>query len=179
VRTATSGPLEQVELQSARVGFRSEPGAIQSSMRSQAKQRIQMIRGAAIAVACGILVFAGSLLFLSVTAPVTRTIHVRWIPGTSAEQRGEREQRLGLEQGELAEGRTWVYEIREPTAEELKALVRDEMVEDTHGFDRETLELPPSRTARRAFPFGLWTAIVTGIALLLRGARNRLIRWSR
>ena len=135
--------------------------------------RTRIAKGALIAMSCGVLAFAGRVAFLSATAPVNRTVNVRWIPGTTAEQRGQSEQRLDLGQGRLVDGTTWTYQLREPTAENLEAITRDAVVEDTHGFDRETFEFPPSRVARRALPLGIWTAVAAGIALLLRWAGNR------
>jgi hypothetical protein len=132
-----------------------------------------MAKGALIAMSCGVLAFSGRVAFLLATVPANRTVNVRWIAGISAEQRGESEQRLGLGQGRLSEGTTWIYELLKPTAEDLEAITLEPIVEDTHGFDRETFELPPSRAVQGSLPLGIWTAIAAGLVLLIRWVGNR------
>ena len=51
------------------------------------------------------------------------------------------EQSLGLERAEHLVETTWRYRLPEPSTDRLHAIVTHEMVEDTHGFDRATLEL--------------------------------------
>ncbi len=168
LRDSTGSQLDLLEPLGPRVGIHGKSSGFRKMMRSLRIQRAQMAKGALIAMSCGLLAFAGGLALLP-----DRRIHVRWIPGISVVERGESEQRLGLGRGRLVDGRTWDYGIQEPTEEDLRALVRDEIVEDTHGFDRETFELPPSDLVQRALPIGIWTAIVAGIALILRWAANR------
>ena len=76
---------------------------------------------------------------VEVDPPIYPLIHVRWTNSLDARGRVEAEERLALRGGVHLDGRTWGYDVdRHPDA--LTALVRDPLVDDTHGFDRHTLE---------------------------------------
>ena len=65
-------------------------------------------------------------------------INVRWASGVDDGQRRQVEQRFGLANGVLDEGRTWRYAATDPSPANMLALSADPAVEDTHGFDRLT-----------------------------------------
>ena len=66
------------------------------------------------------------------------TVHVRWAPGVTDEDRMAREQRYQLLEGVQQEGRTWRYAWGDVSAANGVALINDAAVEDTHGLDRGT-----------------------------------------
>jgi hypothetical protein len=71
------------------------------------------------------------------TAPGDVRINVRWKPISDEERRGG-ELRYGLEGGEPLDGATWTYAIRDTSLRNIESLIRDPLVEDTHGLDRTT-----------------------------------------
>ena len=68
-------------------------------------------------------------------------VHVRWADSVDAALRTTLEQSLGLVRAEHFVETTWRYRLPDPSPDRLHAIVTHEMVEDTHGFDRATLEL--------------------------------------
>ena len=68
-------------------------------------------------------------------------VHVDWVDTLGETQRTAIARSLGLERAEYHEGTTWKYRMPDATPDRLRALVEHEMVEDTHGFDRATLDL--------------------------------------
>ena len=64
-------------------------------------------------------------------------INVRWEP-IPDDQRGDRESRYQLAKGEQRDSVTWSYVLQDASAENIKALVSDPLVSDTHGLDRTT-----------------------------------------
>ena len=68
-------------------------------------------------------------------------IRVRWVATLDDAQRRVHEQTLGLTRAEHHEGSTWRYRVPAASPDRLRTIVNHEMVEDTHGFDRATLEL--------------------------------------
>ena len=68
-------------------------------------------------------------------------INVRWSDSVDAALRTTLEQSLGLVRAEHLVETTWRYRLPDPSPDRLRAIVTHEMVEDTHGFDRATLEL--------------------------------------
>ena len=69
------------------------------------------------------------------------SIHVRWAPGVEDTVRQEAEQRYHLSEGELLEGRTWAYTLNDRSRTNIRALVSDAVIEDTHDIDRSALAL--------------------------------------
>ena len=51
------------------------------------------------------------------------------------------EQSLGLVRAEHDGETTWRYRLPDPSPDRLRTIANHAMVEDTHGFDRATLEL--------------------------------------
>ena len=69
-------------------------------------------------------------------------VHVRWADSVDAALRTTLEQSLGLVvRAEHSAETTWRYRLPDPSPDRLRAIVNHAMVEDTHGFDRATLEL--------------------------------------
>jgi hypothetical protein len=62
-------------------------------------------------------------------------INVRWEP-IPDDQRGDRESRYQLAGGEQRDSATWSYVLQDASAGNIKALVSDPLVNDTHGLDR-------------------------------------------
>jgi hypothetical protein len=63
-------------------------------------------------------------------------VHVRWAASTDDATRQQLERRYSLEQGEVREERTWGYALRELSRDNVRALVQDRSVEDTHQIHR-------------------------------------------
>ena len=131
-------------------------------------------------------VLAGALL-LAVAALVDVTIveprvHVRWRDAVTDSERQAREANYGLAAGQVVEGTTWRYEIRDPSPQNVEALIRDPLVADTAYIDRATLEVPGREVdvsfarARQLVgpdPFGfvqLQSGLLLGAAALLAWA---------
>ena len=68
-------------------------------------------------------------------------ILVRWVETLGDAQRMALERSLGLYRAEHSDGSTWRYRLPEASQDRLRAIVNHEMVADTHGFDRASLEL--------------------------------------
>ena len=68
-------------------------------------------------------------------------IHVRWVETLGEARRTMLERALGLYRGEHTEGTTWRYRVPDASPVRLRAIVAHEMVADTSGFDRGSLEL--------------------------------------
>lgn len=63
-------------------------------------------------------------------------VNVRWAPAVADAARHRLEQRYGLSQGELREGRTWGYALTDLSRDNIRTLVGDAAVEDTHQIHR-------------------------------------------
>ena len=68
-------------------------------------------------------------------------VHVRWADSVDAALRTTLEQSLGLVRAEHVGETTWRYRLPDPSPDRLRTIANHAMVEDTHGFDRATLEL--------------------------------------
>ena len=78
-------------------------------------------------------------------------IHVRWIETLEETQRTAIERSIGLYRAEHTEGTTWRYRVPDSSPQRLRAIVNHDMVADTNGFDRGSLELDaPGRRGRAA-----------------------------
>jgi hypothetical protein len=64
-------------------------------------------------------------------------VNIRWTSGLSDGDRQEREARYHLEEGERRDGTTWRYRLRDTSRSNLRTILKDAAVEDTHGIDRE------------------------------------------
>ena len=85
---------------------------------------------------------------------VAPTIGVRWAAGLSPAERGELERTYGLTNGRPSDrdptGRSWSYELDDPSPANVGGLVRDRRVDDTDGLDRRAGRLDREREAALA-----------------------------
>ncbi len=65
-----------------------------------------------------------------------------------AQQRRDREVRYRLVAGRLVEGTTWTYVLRDVSRANIESLVRDPLVDDTHGLSRATFTADAPRWLR-------------------------------
>jgi hypothetical protein len=65
-------------------------------------------------------------------------VNVRWAAALSDAERQQLETRYRLLDPELREGSTWRYRVHNLPDEDIRALLREPAVEDTHGLDRQT-----------------------------------------
>src|SRR5688572_17321914 len=63
-------------------------------------------------------------------------VHVRWAPKTDEGIRRELEERFSLTDGELRDSPTWGYVLTDVSRDNIRALVMDPAVEDTHQLHR-------------------------------------------
>lgn len=73
-------------------------------------------------------------------APEPR-IRVRWSPAVQDAERRERESRYQLANGLMVDDSTWSYVVTDASGRNLRALISDPLVADTHGIDRHGGEL--------------------------------------
>jgi len=76
-------------------------------------------------------------------------VNVRWAPPVQESERLEFERTLGLLEGAPVDGRTWAYDLRDPSRSTVEALVTHPLVEDTHHIDRATREVSVDAPAGR------------------------------
>jgi hypothetical protein len=74
-------------------------------------------------------------------------VHVRWAPTVDAAGRAQMERTYKLTRGELREGNTWGYYVTDVSSANLRALVENPGVEDTHNIHRTAFRI--WRTAPR------------------------------
>ena len=79
-------------------------------------------------------------------------IRVRWVETLEDARRTKLERALGLYRAEHTEGTTWRYQVPNASPQRLRTIVAHDMVADTNGFDRRSLELnaPADDIARLA-----------------------------
>jgi hypothetical protein len=88
-------------------------------------------------------------------------VHVRWAESVDAPTQRRLERQYGLEQPELREGRTWGYALTNLSRDNVRALVTDSAVDDTHQIHRTAFRVGyfaprlPYRTAHPWIPVGL------------------------
>jgi hypothetical protein len=88
------------------------------------------------------------LLAIGRGAPDTgAVVNVRWRTAT-AEERREREGRFQLLGGTAVEGTTWTYRLHDTSRSNIESLVRDPLVEDTNGIDRNDFVVASDRLLR-------------------------------
>jgi hypothetical protein len=73
-------------------------------------------------------------------------VHVRWQAGIELETRHRLETRFQLTGGELLDGTTWRYVLTDPSRSNVRALVSEPVVEDTHHIDRRNGTIAESAT---------------------------------
>ena len=95
-------------------------------------------------------------------------VHVRWAPTVDAAGRAQMERTYSLTGGELREGTTWGYYVTDLSSANLRALVENPGVEDTHNIHRTAFRI--WRTAPRGDYLGTrppW--IASTLELLIPG----------
>jgi len=113
-------------------------------------------------------------------------IHVRWAPELTEAQRVELERRFRLRDGEQTDSRTWNYRLADLSTANVRALVRDQQVEDTAGLDRnayrplsELSAIQRHRTALLIASSAIVGAIVFGVfpvlSVMLTAAARRAV----
>ena len=102
----------------------------------------------------GLLLLAVALPFVArmLAGPRGAVVHVRWQPSVTAADRQELEEQFHLADGAQLDAETWRYDLIDPSAGNISALVGEPAAADTHNIDRPTGSLVPdaSRTNRRA-----------------------------
>ena len=95
-------------------------------------------------------------------------VHVRWASAVNAAGREQMERTYHLTRGELREGTTWGYYVTDVSAANLRALVENPAVEDTHNIHRTAFRI--WRTAPRADYLGTRPAwVASALELLVPG----------
>jgi hypothetical protein len=68
-------------------------------------------------------------------------VHVRWAPSADEATQAQVERTHGLKRVEFREQRTWLYSLTDVSSENIRDLVRNPAVEDTHHIDRKKFTL--------------------------------------
>jgi hypothetical protein len=77
-------------------------------------------------------------------------IHIRWAPALDAGTRMQLEARFHLADGDRLDTSTWRYDLLDPSNDNIRSLVSNSAVEDTHGLDRARFSVSTAaRTGRR------------------------------
>lgn len=109
-------------------------------------------------LASGLLVTAGYWLYPRVFPP---PIHVRWAPNVLAGDQKQAEQQFHLQGGTLVEGRTRSYGLRDDSYANIKGLINDPRVEDTHGLDRTMFQRISPEVGFANVPWGrFWHSVL-------------------
>jgi hypothetical protein len=101
-----------------------------------------------------------------VAGPRGADVHVEWRPSVDAPTRERLAARYRLENPrKLGDPYSWRYELVDPSTDNIRALVNDPAVEDTHEIDRETYTLAPGAplTTRRLHLPG-WGDMMVGVS---------------
>jgi len=92
-------------------------------------------------------------------------VHVRWAPMVDAAARADLERTYSLTRGELREGTTWGYYVTDVSSANLRALVENRAVDDTHNIHRTAFRI--WRTAPRGDYLGTRPAWIASTLELL------------
>jgi hypothetical protein len=92
-------------------------------------------------------------------------VHVRWAATVDAAGRADLERTYSLTRGELREGTTWGYYVTDLSSANLRALVENRAVEDTHNIHRTAFRI--WRTAPRGDYLGTRPAWIASTLELL------------
>ena len=115
----------------------------------------------------------------ALTGPQGATVHVRWQPSVVESERHSLEARFRLADGERLDEHTWRYDLVDVSNDNIRTLITNPAVADTHNIDRSNNTPDPGadRTARR-LRFqrigDMSVAVADGLALLL-GAFGALL----
>jgi hypothetical protein len=109
------------------------------------------------AVALSLLVAGGPPIARVLAGPRGATVNVRWRASVTESERLNAEAQFRLADGEPLGELTWRYDLVDPSPRNIRALLIDPAVADTHNIDRSNGVLDPSapRTVRRLrYPHG-------------------------
>jgi hypothetical protein len=95
------------------------------------------------AAVSGVMLASSVTIRLSTPSPLAPRVHVRWANDVSDGVRGQLEARFGLVAARHREGSTWEYDLSEPSASTIHALLNHPAVADTHYIDRSSGTLVP------------------------------------
>jgi hypothetical protein len=122
------------------------------------RERTQ-VRHLAIASVVILVIVSGLRMAAPQLAP---RVNVRWAPGVSDEQRVAAERTFRLVSPTHVEDSTWTYDLSDPSAENIKALVAHAAVEDTYGINRQDgvvePDAPRGTTWVESSAIGAWAA---------------------
>lgn len=99
--------------------------------RRSEREQVAAFAGGCLIVLVGIIAIR---LFLP--SPLAPRINVRWSARLDDTARAAIERQFSLVRGELREGRTWSYDLADPSPGNLDALIRHPSIEDTANIDR-------------------------------------------
>jgi hypothetical protein len=125
---------------------------------SSARQSVRLV---AIAAALFALAWSAYGVLRVTFGPRPVYVHVRWAESVDKARQRRLEQHYGLAQPELREGRTWGYALTNLSRDNIRALVTDSAVEDTHQIHRTAFRVGyfaprlPYQTAHTWIPVGL------------------------
>lgn len=95
-------------------------------------------------------------------------IYVRWTLETDDAARREREARYSLTRPDEGEEHTWSYVLGNGASDNIRALLSDPLVADTHGLDRVGMRIErPERVTPRVFTEGNARTLLYYVSLLL------------
>ena len=124
----------------------------------------------AVALACAVAAVCLPIAVRLITGAPGALVHVRWVASVDVDARQRLETRFRLADGESLGGSTWRYDLIDPSPDNIRALVLDPAVEDTHQLDRVRFALDGAeRTARRGqiSSGGTLVAAADGVAVAL------------
>ena len=105
-------------------------------------------------------------------------IDIRWAQSLESNEQLRWEEEFGLVRGRQSDDRTWSYELLDSGQEQIRSLITNPAVEDTHGIDRGSLT-PPSRppnAALVAFIASTLLAVLVSIIVTLRSWLIAVVR---
>ncbi|MGE3858348.1 MAG: hypothetical protein AB7G21_15450 [Dehalococcoidia bacterium] len=94
-----------------------------------------------------VLLLAGLWWLTRPNGDLAPSIHVRYSAEVTDARRAEIERDRGLARGTRLEGRTYAYDLVDTRPENIRAIVEDPGVEDTHDLDRERYAVRPGAPA--------------------------------
>jgi hypothetical protein len=124
------------------------------------------------ALLCAVIAVILPVAARIVAGPRGADIHVEWQPTVDDATRQRLEERYRLDnRRKLEDTYTWRYELIDPSSDNVKAIVTEPAINDTHEIDRNTYTLEPTaprRSRRVRFEDGdMLVGTADGVALLL------------
>jgi hypothetical protein len=92
-----------------------------------------------VAVALVLLVASGPQIARVLAGPRGATVNVRWRTSVTESERHNAEAQFRLADGEPLGEYTWRYDLIDPSPRNIRALLTDPAVADTHNIDRSTV----------------------------------------